>query len=312
MRGTAASALRWPAAALAVALTCGEASAIDSVVVLKSDDLGVYEPTVEAFKEATERPVSVLSIEGERERAKEVVTRLRFDPPPLVFALGAKAAFMIHQEMANVPLIYGLLRDPKRYGVEGYNVTGVGVEIPYETLMSQIQLFLPEVRTLGVILTSQNPAAMELRSAARATGMELQVSAVQSSREVRGACVRLCRKVDALLLIHDPEVLTPENFRFARDNSRRAGLPLVATSEALVRAGALLAVVPDYAETGAQAAELAQRILDGGEVPSQIEPLRPDGVRVILNRSTLEALELELDPMLLDFTDEVVGEEFGR
>jgi putative ABC transport system substrate-binding protein len=286
--------------------------AIESIVVLKSDDLAVYAAPIEAFEDAIGRPVTVIDIEGSKPVAKDVVTRLRFDPPPLVFALGAKAAWMAHEQMPHVPLVYGMIRDPARYGLEGDSVTGVGYEIPYETLMGQAQLFLPEVRKIGVILTNQNPAVQELRAAARAADVELDITSVQDSRDVRSACVRISKRVDALLVINDPEVLTPENFRFIREQASRVGIPIVATSEALAQAGALLAVVPDYGLTGSQAADLAQRILDMGATPGDLEVPRPEGARVVLNRAVLDELGLELDPMLLDFADEVIEVDVGR
>jgi putative ABC transport system substrate-binding protein len=288
------------------------AGAIDSVVVLKSDDLSAYEAPIQAFQEAMGRPVTVLDIQGQKTVARDVVTRLRFDPPPLVFALGAKAAWMVHQQMPRVPLVYGMIQNPHRYGLVGESVTGVAFEIPYDILMSQIQLFLPDVRKVGVILTNQNPTAQDLRGAAEAAGLELDISSVQTSRDVRGACVRLSKRVDAVLVVNDPEVLTPENFRFIREQTRRRGIPVLATSEVLARAGALLSVVPDYRETGVQAAALAQQILDEDERPERLPVAMPEGARVVLNRGVLRSLELDIDPLLLDFTDEVIEDEIGR
>ncbi|MFH1466759.1 MAG: ABC transporter substrate binding protein [Pseudomonadota bacterium] len=290
----------------------GAARAIDSVVVLKSDDLSAYEAPVRAFQEAIGRPVTVLDIQGQKSVARDVVTRLRFDPPPLVFALGAKAAWMVHEQMPRVPLVYGMIQNPRRYGLVGESIAGVAYEIPYDILMSQIQLFLPEVRKVGVILTNQNPAAHELRQAAEAAGLELEVSSVQVSRDVRGACVRLSKRVDAVLVVNDPEVLTPENFRFIREQTRRRGIPVLATSEILARAGALLSVVPDYRETGVQAAALAHQILDEDERPERLPTAVPEGARVVLNRGVLRSLDLDIDPLLLDFTDEVIEDEIGR
>jgi len=301
-------------ALLVVALLCGPrvASAIDSVVVLKSDDLSAYEAPIQAFQEGIGRPVTVLDIQGQKAVAREVVTRLRFDPPPLVFALGAKAAWMVHEQMPRVPLVYGMIQNPRRYGLAGEAVAGVAHEIPYDILMSQIQLFLPDVRKVGVILTNQSPTAQALRQAAEAAGLELDISSVQTSRDVRGACVRLSKRVDAVLVVNDPEVLTPENFRFIREQTRRRGIPVLATSEILARAGALLSVVPDYRETGVQAAALARQILDEDERPENLPLALPQGARVLLNRGVMRSLDLDIDPLLLDFTDEVIEDEIGR
>ena len=44
-----------------------------------------------------------------------------------------------------------------------------------------------------------------------------------------------------------------------------------------------------------------------GATPSDIAPLSPEGFRVVLNRDTQQALQIKLDPMLMDFVDEVVS-----
>ena len=46
-----------------------------------------------------------------------------------------------------------------------------------------------------------------------------------------------------------------------------------------------------------------------GTPPSQLPEAHPTEVRVVLNRETMEAIDLEVDPLLLDFVDEVVGTE---
>ena len=49
-----------------------------------------------------------------------------------------------------------------------------------------------------------------------------------------------------------------------------------------------------------------------GTTAGAIEPLAPSATRVVLNRSTSEGLGMTLDPVLLDFVDEVVREPSRR
>lgn len=277
------------------------------VVVLKSDDLEAYDTTVKAFTEVMGRDVTVWSIQGRRDKAEEIIARLRRNPPSLIFALGPKAAWTATHEFPDTPVIYGLIRDPKRYGLKGDNVTGIGMDLPSETVLSQFRLYAPDVKTVGVIIGEKNPMGEDLVRAARATGLDLQIRRVQGARYVRSVYGKMVRRIDALWIINDSEVVTPENFRYMREESRRMGIPVMASSEVLVSAGALLAVVPDLEATGRQAADLARTILDTGTEAGSIPPTPPDGMRVLLNRDTMESLGLELDPMLLDFTDEIVG-----
>jgi ABC-type uncharacterized transport system substrate-binding protein len=86
---------------------------------------------------------------------------------------------------------------------------------------------------------------------------------------------------------------------------------MLAWSPALVEAGALMAVTADADRVAAQAAILAQRILDG-ETAGAIPMVDPAATRVVLNRDTLESLGLNVDEGLLDFVDEVVRQPTGR
>jgi putative tryptophan/tyrosine transport system substrate-binding protein len=102
----------------------------------------------------------------------------------------------------------------------------------------------------------------------------------------------LAERSDALWLPADPTIATPEAFQFLLDLSLERHKPFVVFSEALVHAGALLAVVPDYAWTGAAAAGAARRILSGeraGDVPLA-GPLR---TRVVVNAEAARALGRE-------------------
>mgnify|MGYP005741111425 CR=1 FL=1 len=103
-------------------------------------------------------------------------------------------------------------------------------------------------------------------------------------------------------------MLTPTGFQVILTDTLRSRIPLLAWSENLVTAGALMCVAPDSGEVGHQAAELGRRIL-AGESPGDIDPLAPEGFRVVLNRETQQALQLKIDPMLMDFVDEVIEPE---
>lgn len=295
-------------------LLVASAFARSDIAVLVSDSLAVYEAPVERFRQTIDRPVTVFDLEGDRARADSVVKQLAADPPPLVFAVGAKAAYVAVNELPGVPVVYAMVFDPSRYGISGTQVTGVSMEVPAEAALSQFQLFAPEVRTLGVLLAANNtsPDVQEALAAAKRLGFTTKVQRVTNARDARAAWQRLAPEVDALWLLPDAVTLAPETFRWLRSDTLRRRLPMLAPTENLVRAGALLCVAPDRDMAGIQAAELAIRILAGGEVPGLIEPVAPGSLRVVLNRDTLDTLGIEVDELMLDFADEVVRESEGR
>ena len=158
---------------------------------------------------------------------------------------------------------------------------------------------------------NRSEAAREAQRVAKDADFALKVLRVQDGRDVRGAFQRLRKDIDALWLLPDRLVITPENFRYLRDETRRLGIPLLVYSETLVRAGALMCVAPSLEAVGEQLAELSKEILGGAPI-ADMQDRAPGRVRVVLNRDTLDAIGLDVDPLMLDFVDEVFSEGAGR
>ncbi len=286
--------------------------AAPDVVVLRSDDLHTYEAPIERIRQAVDGTVKVYDLAGDRETALAATERLRQDPPRVVVGLGAKAAWIAHTELPEIPLIYALVVTPERYGLAGEGLTGVSHAVPAEMQLAQLTLVAPDVRRLGMILGTSNDSldAAEAIGAAERAGLGLRVLRVSTERHVRRAWHELRSEVDALWLVPDALVVTPENFRYLREQAAYAGVPIITASEDLVRAGALMCVAPDREIVGDQVAELANALLTGtpvGELPVQ----EAAAVRVLLNVETQEAVGLLIDEFTLDFIDEVV-QESGR
>ena len=278
----------------------------EAIVVLQSDDLPIYDAPTHRFVEEL-GDVEVINLQGDRERALKVTARLRQDPPPLIFALGAKSAWIARTELPGIPLVYAMVFEPERYDIVG-PVTGVRMEVPPDLPLAQLQIMLPEVKRIGLLLSEEAEGEWldnALHEAERA-GYKVKIARVASTRHVRRGLAQLRGSVDVIWLLPDREVLTPTGFQVILTDTLRSRIPLLAWSENLVTAGALMCVAPDYSDVGRQAAELAGRVI-AGEDPGEIVPVVPEGFRVVLNRDTQQALQLKLDPMLMDFVDEVVS-----
>jgi len=291
------------------------ASAADTIAVLRSDSLPAYDAPIDAFARAVGRPVVVHDIQGDRDRATRIVDDLIADPPPAVLALGAKAAWMAHQKLPpTIPVVYAQVRDPERYGLDGIHLTGVRMEMPPAMVLAQFRLLAPDVQRIGILLSASNsdPAVAEAIAAAKDVGLTVRAQRVTSERDVRRAAADMARTVDAIWLLPDPLVVSPSTFHFIRGQAQRARIPVLAYSETLVDAGALLCVAPDPAAIGLQAAESMRAILEDGTTPGTITPVAPTRARVVLNVDVQEAIGLRIDPMLMDFVDQTVQQKRER
>ncbi|NOY24768.1 MAG: hypothetical protein GXP62_02755 [Oligoflexia bacterium] len=283
------------------------------VVILSSDQLPAYERPIPAFEQYLDRPVQVYQLEGDKTRALHIAKQLGEDRPALIFALGAKAAWVAVNQLPGVPLVYAAVLDPNRYGIDGAFVTGVGMQLPPDLVLSQFQLFAPNVKRIGIIVWQGNhdPQIEDAIDAARRAGYEVTARRVGHTKDVRRDFASLRRQVDALWILPDPVVVTPQNFRTLRDEALRAHIPILAYGEQLVRAGALMCVAPDWDAVGRQAAGLANKIL-GGTTASAVRPVAADTPRVLINGDTQDALGMKMDEIMLDFVDEVVRAKVDR
>lgn len=302
-------------AVLSVLCLTPSAHARDAVAILRSDSLPVYDAPIDAFTQALGRPVEVLDIRGERERARRITNSLLDDPPPAVLALGAKAAWAAHQSLpTTIPIVYAQVRDPERYGLDGIHITGIRMEMPPAMVLAQFQLLAPDVQSIGILLSASNsdPAIGEAIAAAKDAGLTVRAQRVTSERDVRKTSASLARSVDAIWLLPDPLVVSPSTFHFIRGQASRARIPLLAYSETLVDAGALLCVAPDSQAIGIEAARTMRRILENDVTPGTIAPVAPTGARVVLNVDVQDSIGLRIDPMLMDFVDQTVQQKRER
>ena len=293
-------------------LTSSSVAQAADVALLRSDDFEAYSQTAEAVVSELGVPVAVFDLEGERERANEVISRLQRDPPKVIIALGKKAAYAANEAFDELPILYAQVENPERYGLTGFNISGVSQEVSMDEVLSYLRLFAPEVERIGMLIWQKNQSQQvaEAIEAGKSFGYTVRALRVASERDVPGAFMRLRREIDAFWLVPDHLVVTPENFRFLREETQRLEMPLIAYTDALVRAGALMGVGPDREAIGRQLAEMTRSILNGTPV-SDIPVQMPESVRVVLNPDTQDAIGLDIDPAMLGFVDEVLQVE-GR
>lgn len=284
------------------------AHARDRVAVVVSDDLDAYTAPVGAFVDALGVTTEIINIHGREVEARQMVGRLKSDLPAVVYCVGAKACYAVHEAMPKVPLVHSTIYEPERYGITGPSVAGVTMSVEPVTFLSQFNGFFPSVRRIGVIrgpgMTDKRWLAMA--AAAVELDMELVEYRVRSPKEVRGALVQLAGQgVEALWVPPDRQVLTSDNFRTVAEESRRRRLPLLVDTQNMVEAGGLFTLTPDHEAVGRQAAQLAQEIL-GGEKPYEVGTEDPERLLVVLNVRTIDRAGLDFDRLLLDFVDVVV------
>ena len=283
---------------------CVSAFARDAAVVLISDSIPEYQETAQAFIDSYQGQVQVFHLEGNKAKAMKITQDLASDPPPAIFAIGAKSAYIAIQELPYIPCVYSMVHDPVKYGIYGDKVTGIAGQPSAEVTLAQIRVFLPKVKTIGVFITDgsaiEGPA--DASQVAAGMGYELEFIRLNSNTELRKEMSTIHTKVDAIWLMPDSTFITPDNFHTLIMMANRNRLPVLTNSDLLAQAGALFSVTPDRFGVGQQAATLvyeiyAERTDYGGMT------FVPEVPRVTFNKKTQYTLGLDLEPFATGFID---------
>ena len=182
-------------------------------------------------------------------------------------------------------------------------MTGVLAEVSPAEELEALRRLSPGVRRVGIVYgraagVARMPA---VRAAAKAAGLELLEAPLDDPSELSASAQALAAGADAFWLAPDSVTMAPEVFRYLLDLSLSTRRPLLVYSESLVRAGALVAVTPDYRWVGGQLAAVARRIRSG-QSPGSVPVVSLKRTRIAFNVVTAKALALPPAPPLDNLT----------
>jgi putative ABC transport system substrate-binding protein len=168
----------------------------------------------------------------------------------------------------------------------------VEVDVPLATLFKSLHTAFPEKRRLGLMW---NPAYGSARKAdalamARAAGYPLTLAEAAGPAALLRSFTALRGRVDFVVCLPDALLYNSATVKPLILASLEHRLPIVAYSSAFLRAGAAVAVYPDFTEIGRQTGEAALRLLQGSTAPVEQGPRR---LHVAVNQSVLRLLGIE-------------------
>ncbi|MDD5222925.1 MAG: ABC transporter substrate-binding protein [bacterium] len=276
------------------------------VAAFISGDRDAYKTALQGAREVVPGAAfTEFNMKGDPELGKRIVFRIREMKPAVIIAIGAQAAKLAVEQINDIPIVYCFIFNPFELDLHKENVTGVAVIASPEAQLAAFREIMPALGRLGVLY---NPVkSLELiragREAASRLGIELVEQQISSPEEVAGALKKVIFSIDALWLVPDTTVVSQDIFSYLLWITLENKRPIFAFNDGLVKSGALIAVAPEYRETGKKAGELVNAILQG-KSPRQLSLVYPGG-RIFLNANTAEALKIYLPRAILNKAEKV-------
>ena len=252
-------------------------SPVLKVAVVRKPGVKSYEGIVEEIRGHVGAAVRVFS--AKRGGHKALLSRLRAYDPNVVIAVGQSAYDEVRRAGRVGPVVHTLAY----HDIDPAHTRVHDPLPPPRTVLKSLQAAKPVIKRVVLLHgPGRQTYVQRARAAAVKLGLELRVmKAATPARAVsmlRGAGPR----TDALWLLPDIRLLTPQVFQYALWLQFRKNILLMAATRRHTRGGALFAV--DYAPRalGTRAAAHANRILSGAR-HGRLRPLRP---RLSVNRAT--------------------------
>ncbi len=287
--------LSWAAALWALWPCSSSAAGRPQVAVVKSESLALYARLVAGFSAESRSEVVEYDLKGSHERGEKVFASLKENPPALVLAVGPIAANAARRLLSDVPVVFTMVPNYEKFGLEARNVTGIALSPPSKFQLQTLKTVIPKVTRVGAVFNPAYSEAVVAQAAADAEslGLTLSRAKAETPEEVGRALKQLAGKIDALWMIADRTATHAVSVRAMIEFAQDKKIPLLALSEGQVQDGALLSLSPNLAAIGQQAGRLANRIVYEKIDPGAVAVQQPEGIDMAVNLSTARKLGSE-------------------
>jgi putative ABC transport system substrate-binding protein len=253
---------------------------------------------------------------GDTKTLPELAQELIRMKPQVILASSITPVRVVNRIAPDLPIVCPAFSDgfvpslATSFARPGGRVTGVASDV--ESLIGKLAELvfdiMPDATRIGYL---SNPAGgsmgrfeQQVKTAARARGVEVRIAQAEKSDEISGALRQLSGdKVQA--------VIVPANglFNFSRkpivETAMALRLPLVFGAREGAEAGGLASYGVNAVENYRRAAIYVDKILKGaapGDLPIEF----PTKIELVINLKTANALGLKVPPILLDRADELI------
>lgn len=283
----------------------------NAVIIIRSQQIAAYNEAIKGFEEGCKgKNISIKAIydlKGDVEECKRVIQNIKDDKlkPKLILAVGILAATLAKEQFTDIPVIFCMVVNHERFNLEGANITGISSEASLEEQFAILKEILGAQKNVGVIYDPSKTGGIiyEATVVAEKFNFNLVKTEVLSEKDVTYALKNIINKIDALWIIPDGTVITKDSLDTIFKKTLKNRIPTFCTSSAIVKAGALISISPDYRYTGVQAAQLAQTLLNNPATTS-LGIQQPDKLKLTLNTRTAETIGINL--LSIKFRDDIV------
>lgn len=272
------------------------------VLVIRSQDIAAYNEAINGFKDECKKadiPIgAILDLKGNVDAGEKAIkgVKPRYPSPRLILSVGVLATTLAKEHYPFTPIIFCMVVNQERFALSGNTVTGIASEASVEEQLLAYKDFFGDRRNIGVVFDptgSEEGIVRKAEQTANKMGFNLIKAEASFPNAVEAALKSIIDKIDTLWIIPNHVIVSPDALNAIFKITAQRRLPTFSSSIAIVKAGALFAISPEYETIGRQASQIAQTVLS---MPSTASPgiQRPEKFRLTVNSKTAKKLGINV------------------
>lgn len=237
-------------------------AAAEGIVVVGEENNGIHSRFLDGFERQVQTSGAGLSVRFVT-RDNAISGRGKISDASLLVTVGALAAREIQNLDINVPTIHALVSEsylremPRIFGDNG-NKTSIYIDQPPLRMLTLVKAALPDVKTVTIAVgESSQRLDGEIMVACDTLRLICDSVFIKDSAGIENALEKAVRSDRVLLVLADPHVINALTVKTLILGAYMRRISLVGYSQALVKAGALMAVHSTPEQLGMDAANMA-------------------------------------------------------
>lgn len=239
---------------------------------------------------------------------KTIVEGFNSDKVDVIMAIATPSAQAAAPYAKDIPVVFGAVSNPVESGLvkaldktDG-NITGTSNEIQVDQILDLGFQMYPEIKTLGLLYSSQESNAVvaieKAKAYAKEHGIAIVETAITSTSEVSQATNTLVDKADAIFIPNDNNVISAmENVTSITCQNK---IPTFCGVDTFIKAGGLMNVGIDYASLGKETGSMVVAILKGKEVKDMPIKVFKTNLNVYINKTTASTIGFDVTSLQTD------------
>ncbi|NVY96437.1 ABC transporter substrate-binding protein [Lactobacillus sp. DCY120] len=230
----------------------------------------------EGYRDGKNVTIAYQNAQGDQSNLQMMAHKLVSDRADVLFGITTPASQALANSTTKIPVVLGAVTNPQGAGLvknnqrPGANITGVSDRAPIKEQFRLILKFLPHVKTLGIIYTSNDNSAVteeaEFVKEAKRHNVELKAYSIANSNDLNQVSQQMLTEVEGVIVTTDNTVAGA--MQTLVKNADAVHKPIFPAVDTMVKQGGVAAYSINQYRLGEESGKLTAAILRGDKKPA--------------------------------------------